>query len=59
MSKFAKGVTKVFPVFLIIFALLIAPACYGYNKTNKEVYYDMGQCLPEDMKYVIANSKLS
>lgn len=59
MSKFAKGVTKVFPVFLIIFALLIAPAYYGYNKTNKEVYYDMGQCLPEDMKYVIANSKLS
>ena len=59
MSKFAKGVTKVFPVFLIIFALLIAPAYYGYNKTNKEVYYDMGQCLPEDMEYVIANSKLS
>lgn len=59
MSKFAKGVTKVFPVFLIIFALLIAPAYYGYSKTNKEVYYDMGQCLPEDMEYVIANSKLS
>lgn len=59
MSKFAKGVTKVFPAFLIIFALLIAPAYYGYNKTNKEVYYDMGQCLPEDMEYVIANSKLS
>ena len=59
MSEFAKGVTKVFPVFLIIFALLIAPAYYGYSKTNKEVYYDMGQCLPEDMEYVIANSKLS
>lgn len=59
MSKFAKGVTKVFPAFLIIFALLIAPAYYGYSKTNKEVYYDMGQCLPEDMEYVIANSKLS
>lgn len=59
MTKFAKGVTKVFPVFLIIFALLIAPAYYGYSKTNKEVYYDMGQCLPEDMEYVIANSKLS
>ena len=32
---------------------------YGYDKTNDEVYYDMGQCLPEDMEYVIANSKLS
>ncbi len=59
MTKFAKGVTKAFPVFLIIFALLIVPALYGYNKTNNEVYYDMGECLPEDMEYVIANSKLS
>lgn len=59
MTKFAKGVTKVFPIFLIIFALLIAPALYGYNKTNDEVYYDMGECLPKDMEYVIANSKLS
>ena len=59
MSKFAKGVTKVFPVFLVIFALLVYPAYYGYDKTNDEVYYDMGQCLPEDIEYVIANSKLS
>lgn len=59
MAKFAKNVTKVFPVFLLIFALLIAPALYGYNKTNDEVYYDMGECLPKDMEYVIANSKLS
>ncbi len=59
MSKFSKGVTKTFPIFLVIFALLIPPAYYGYNKTNNEVYYDMGQCLPEDMEYVIANTKLS
>ena len=59
MSKFAKGVTKVFPIFLVIFALLVFPAYYGYDKTNDEVYYDMGQCLPEDIEYVIANSKLS
>ena len=59
MGRFAAGVTKVFPVFLVIFALLIPPAYYGYDKTNDEVYYDMGQCLPEDMEYVIANSKLS
>ena len=59
MDKFSRGITKIFPVFLVIFALLIPPALYGYNKTNDEVYYDMGQCLPEDMEYVIANSKLS
>ena len=59
MDKLAKGVIKVFPVFLVIFALLIPPAYYGYSKTNDEVYYDLSKCLPDDMDYVIANSKLS
>lgn len=59
MGKFANGVVKVFPMFLIIFAILVAPAYYGYNKANDEVYYDMGECLPEDMNYVVSNSKLS
>ena len=59
MNGFARGVTKIFPVFLALFLVLIPPAYYGYDKTNDEVYYDMGQCLPEDMEYVIANSKLS
>ncbi len=55
---FAKWVVKVFPVFLVIFALLLVPSYYGYSKTNDEVYYDMGECLPQDIDYVIANSKL-
>ena len=59
MGKFASGICRIFPVFLIIFVLLIAPAYYGYSKTNKEVYYDMAACLPQDMECVIANSKLS
>lgn len=59
MSKVAKGITKVFPVFLAVLVILAVPALYGYRKTNSEVYYDMGQCLPQDMEYVIANSKLS
>ena len=58
MRSFSKKLVKIFPVFLVIFALLIAPAFYGYEKANDEVYYNMGQCLPEDMNYVIANSKL-
>ncbi|MGI6264993.1 MAG: efflux RND transporter permease subunit [Acutalibacteraceae bacterium] len=58
MSKFAGGAVRIFPVFLIVFALLIPPALYGYSKTNDEVYYDMGECLPRDMEYVIANTKL-
>lgn len=59
MSKLSRGIVKIFPVFIAIFVLLIPPAYYGYNKTNNEVYYDMGECLPKDMQYVIANSKLS
>lgn len=58
MKKFSGGLVKIFPVFLVVFVLLIPPAYYGYQKTNAEVYYDMGKCLPEDMEYVIANSKL-
>ncbi|MFR1519374.1 MAG: MMPL family transporter, partial [Clostridia bacterium] len=57
-KKTAKFITRYFPAFLILFALLLAPAYLGYNKTNQEVYYDMGECLPKDMEYVIANSKL-
>ncbi len=59
MRGFSRAVCKAFPLLLVLFALLIWPAYSGYAKTNDEVYYDMGQCLPEDMEYVIANSKLS
>ena len=59
MDSLAKGVTKVFPVFLALFVVLAPVFYFAYDKTNDEVYYDMGQCLPEDMEYVIANSKLS
>ena len=58
MSGFAKGVVRVFPLFLVLFVALVPPAYNGYSRTNDEVYYDMGECLPEDIEYVIANSKL-
>lgn len=58
MQGFAGKIIKIFPVFLVVFVLLIAPSYYGYEKANDEVYYDMGQCLPEEINYVIANSKL-
>ena len=59
MKKFAGGVCKIFPVFLVLFVLLAVPAYYGYSRTNQEVYYDMGDCLPKDMECVIASTKLS
>ncbi len=58
MEKLAGDIVKVFPVFLVAFVLILPPALYGYNRTNGEVYYDMGQCLPKDMEYVIAEGKL-
>ena len=59
LKGFTKVIVRIFPVFLVIFALLIPPAYYGYSKTNDEVYYDLAECLPKDMEYAIANSKLS
>lgn len=58
MGKVASGITKVFPVFLILFQGLILPSYLSYKATNNEVYYDLGETLPEDMAYVVANSKL-
>ena len=58
MEKPAGWIVRIFPVFLILFAVLIPPAWIGYEKTNSEVYYDMGECLPQDMEFVTANNKL-
>ena len=57
-QKLSEFIVKRFPAFLIVFVILLVPAFIGYQKTNEEVYYDLGECLPEDMDYVIANSKL-
>ena len=56
--KFSTFITKKFPIFLLIFILIAVPAAYGYNRTNSEVYYDVGKCLPKDIDYVKANEKL-
>ena len=57
-GKLAGAVVKFFPVFLVLFALVIPPAYAGYTRTNGEVYYDMANCLPQDMPFVTANKKL-
>ena len=45
-------------IFILVFALLVVPASFCYNRANKEVYYDMTQSIPDDMECAIANSKL-
>ncbi len=57
-DRFSNILLKYFPVLLIIFAILIVPGYYGYSKTNSEVYYDMGKCLPSQMDFVTAQEKL-
>lgn len=59
MSKPASGIVKIFPVFLVIFAALLVPSYINYRTASDEVYYDMAKSLPDDMGYIIANSKLS
>ena len=57
-GKISKGIVKIFPVFLLIFAILLVPAFYGYKKAQNEVYYDISASIPQDMPNVIANHKL-
>ncbi|MBP1561523.1 MAG: MMPL family transporter [Oscillospiraceae bacterium] len=58
MGKFSAGVVKIFPVFIAVFAIAAVPAFMGYKNTNSEVYYDLGECLPDTIEYVTANEKL-
>ena len=53
---FAGAVTKRPWIFIIVFIVLLVPAVYGYN--NTKMYYDLTEAIPQDMDYVIANTKL-
>ena len=57
-GKISKGIVKIFPVFLLIFAILIVPSFYCYKKAGNEVYYDISESIPQDMPNVVANNKL-
>ena len=57
-GKLSKGIVKIFPVFLLIFAILLVPSFYCYKKAGNEVYYDISQSIPQDMPNVVANTKL-
>ena len=59
MSAFSERMVRKGPVFLILFLILLGPSVWGYQKTNSEVYYDMGNCLPDYIEYVAAKNKLT
>lgn len=56
-NRLAKFITKRSWIFLIIFILVLFPALYGYR--NTKLYYEFTENLPQDMDYIIANTKLS
>ena len=57
VSKLSRFIVGHGWIFLLIFALIIGPAFYGYQRTP--VYYDFSVALPEDMPCVVANKMLS
>lgn len=56
LGGIAKVITKHYPVFLIVFLVILGPAIYGY--THTEVYYDLAGTMPEDLPSIQANNKL-
>ena len=56
LGVIAGWVTKHYPVFIVLFLVILGPALYGYNHTN--VYYDLAGTLPKSLDSVTANEKL-
>jgi len=56
MDKVVVLITKHSWIFIIAFVIILIPSLYGY--INTKTYYDLGDALPKDMEYVIANTKL-
>ena len=55
-DKMGTFATRKFPIFLVLFVVILIPAVYGYRNTN--VYYDLAGTLPADLESVQANNKL-
>lgn len=51
-----KWVLRRFPVFLLIFFLLVIPGAYG--NSHVKVYYNLDRTLPDSFESIIANKKL-
>ncbi|MGN0268361.1 MAG: RND family transporter [Lachnospiraceae bacterium] len=58
MQNISQKIIRFFPVFALLFVILIPPAFYGYRKANGEVYYNIAETLPKEMNYIISTSKL-
>lgn len=62
LSSFKKTsslIVKYYPIFIIIFIAIIPPFFYGYQQTNANVYYTLSDSVPQDLKFAVANKKLT
>ena len=55
-GRIGHGITKHYPVFLVLFVVILFPAIYGYRHTD--VYYDLAGTLPKELLSIQANEKL-
>ncbi|MCR5272768.1 MAG: MMPL family transporter [Lachnospiraceae bacterium] len=56
IGRIGGFVTKYYPVFIIVFLVLIGPAYYG--QANNKVYYDLVATLPDSLESVLASEVL-
>ena len=56
MDKAASFIVKHHAAFVVLFIALLIPGVYG--QTHTDVYYNLTDTLPTDLKSVIANTKL-
>ncbi|MBQ6230226.1 MAG: MMPL family transporter [Eubacterium sp.] len=56
LNKLCSFVVKRSWIFLLLFAVIVGPAYYGYK--NTDVYYNLDRSLPKDLSSMVANSKL-
>lgn len=55
-DKIGRILTRSYPVFLVLFAVILPPAYYGQG--HNDVYYDLAGTLPDSLLSVQANQKL-
>ena len=56
MPKLSSFIVEHKWVFAVLFAALLIPAVYGYQRTS--VYYNLDSTLPKDLPSIVANEKL-
>ncbi|MCI8390369.1 MAG: MMPL family transporter [Roseburia sp.] len=57
LGRIAGWVVGRYRIFLVLFAVILIPALYGY--THTEVYYDLAGTLPKSLESIAANDKLN